>query len=72
MSMGFALQRASPFESVLVAAPEDTLRFVTQLPDFEAQDINGRVWRSADVRGKFTLIDIWATFCGPCRRDRFP
>jgi len=39
----------------------DTLRFEEQLPDFEAADTGGRVWRSADLRGKLTVIDIWNT-----------
>src|SRR5216684_6868355 len=51
----------SPILSV-APAPSDTLQFEAQLPDFEAKDINGRLWRSSDLRGKLTVIDIWSTF----------
>jgi hypothetical protein len=53
----------SPFMAIPPAIP-DTLRFEAQIPDFEAKDTEGRVWRSADLRGKFTVIDIWSTFGG--------
>jgi hypothetical protein len=43
----------------------DTLHFEARMiPDFEAKDITGRLWRSADLRGKLTVIDIWGTFGG--------
>lgn len=40
-----------------------------EAPPFDTVDINGNPHRLADHAGKVVLVNIWATWCTPCRRE---
>jgi len=40
-----------------------------ELPDIPFADEQGRVLSLKDFRGKTVLLNIWATWCGPCRKE---
>jgi cytochrome c biogenesis protein CcmG/thiol:disulfide interchange protein DsbE len=41
----------------------------TSAPNFTATDLQGRPISLADLRGEVVLLNIWATWCPPCRAE---
>lgn len=58
---------AAPVAELLPIKPEAAERF--PVGDFEAKDLSGRTWRLSDLKGKVAYVNVWTTWCMPCRGE---
>lgn len=41
----------------------------TRRPDFELPDMSGKLFSSSQMDSKVVLVNFWATWCPPCRKE---
>ena len=66
---GFALRTYHSAGEPQIPTPVESVQVVDTLPSFAYPDLDGRQRLSSEFADKVVVLNFWATWCTPCRKE---